>query len=164
MRKRGGDDESVSTSPEDLRAFEVATRDLVGVALRSIEGGDVDVTLPQLRLLMVLSEEGTVSSSQAARALGVAASTVTRLADRLLASGHLRRGADQSNRSVVTLESTARGRAVVEQVNARRQGELRRILDQLDPTERSDCAATLRRIHECLDGTSTPPALSSLLR
>ncbi|TQC43417.1 MarR family transcriptional regulator [Rhodococcus sp. WS4] len=164
MHKRGGDDESVSTSPEDLRAFEVAIRDLVGVALRSIEGGDVEVTLPQLRLLMVLSEEGTVSSSQAARALGVAASTVTRLADRLLASGHLRRGADRSNRSVVTLESTARGRAVVEQVNARRQGELRRILDQLDPTERSDCAATLRRIHECLNGTPTPPALSSLLR
>ncbi|MFV9454371.1 MarR family winged helix-turn-helix transcriptional regulator [Rhodococcus sp. NM-2] len=164
MRKRDGGDESVSTSPEDLRAFEVAIRDLVGVALRSIEGGDVEVTLPQLRLLMVLNEEGTVSSSQAARALGVAASTVTRLADRLLASGHLRRGADRSNRSVVTLESTARGRAVVEQVNARRQDELRRILDQLDPTERSDCAATLRRIHECLDGTSTPPVLSSLLR
>jgi DNA-binding MarR family transcriptional regulator len=99
---------------------------------------------------MVLNEEGRVSSSEAARALGVAASTVTRLADRLLASGHLRRGADRSNRSVVTLESTVRGRAVVEQVKARRQGELRRVLDQLDPTERSDCAATLRQIHECL--------------
>lgn len=152
----------MSTSPEDLRAFEIATRDLVGVALRSLEGGDVEVTLPQLRLLMVLSEEGRLSSSQAARALGVAASTVTRLADRLLASGHLRRGADRSNRSVVTPGIDGAG-SVVEQVNARRQGELRRILDQLDPTERSDYAATLRRIHECLDGTSTPPALSSLL-
>ena len=101
MHKRGGDDESVSTSPEDLRAFEVAIRDLVGVALRSIEGGDVEVTLPQLRLLMVLSEEGTVSSSQAARALGVAASTVTRLAELVTASSpwnRRRAGAPSSSR------------------------------------------------------------------
>ncbi|ELB92766.1 MarR family transcriptional regulator [Rhodococcus wratislaviensis IFP 2016] len=89
-------DESGTTSPEDLPAFEVATRDLVGVTLRSIEGGNVEVTL-QLRLRMVLHEEGRLNSSQAARALGVAASTVTRLADRpCLPASRTRRGSIQS--------------------------------------------------------------------
>ena len=122
----------------------------MGVARHSLEGGDVEVTLPQLRLLMVLKRGGHSEFES-----GGASTGCCRI------DGHPPRGISHG---VVTLESTARGRAVVEQVNARRQDELRRILDQLDPTERSDCAATLRRIHECLDGTTTPPALSSLLR
>jgi DNA-binding MarR family transcriptional regulator len=84
----------------------------------------------------------------------VVGSSVTRLADRLHASGHLVRGADPGNRSVVTLELTASGRRVVEQVTAHRRRELANVLDRLDPAERQACAAVLRRLHEMLgDGS-----------
>jgi len=136
------------TAVDELVAFEVATRDLVGVALRSVDR--LEVSLPQFRLLLVLHELGRSTSTQCAQALGVAGSSVTRLADRLHASGHLIRGADPSNRSVATLELTEPGRKVVKQVTVRRRRELSRALDQLDPAERAACAAALRSLHERL--------------
>ena len=60
------------------------------------------------------------------------------------------RGIDESNRSIVTLELTERGRKVVKQVTARRRRELARILDRLDPDVRSACADGLRTLHEHL--------------
>ncbi|MCV7236793.1 MarR family transcriptional regulator [Mycolicibacterium celeriflavum] len=127
-------------------AFEVATGDLVGVALRSVE--QLDVSLPQFRLLLVLARAGRSTSSDCAKALGVVGSSVTRLADRLHARGYLMRGGDPANRSVVTLELTDKGRDVVRRVTAYRRRELRRVLDRIDPAERAACAAVLRTLHE----------------
>ena len=130
-------------------AFEAAARDLVGLALRSVE--NLEVSLSQFRLLLVLREQGPLSSTQCAQALGVVGSSVTRLADRLHASGHLLRGTDPGNRSVVVLELTDAGRRVVRLVTTRRRRELRRVLDQLDPAQRASCAAALAKVHELLD-------------
>ncbi|MGV0592348.1 MarR family transcriptional regulator [Mycobacterium vulneris] len=136
------------TPVDELSAFEVATRDLVGVALRSVE--QLELSLPQFRLLLVLQERGKSTSTECAQALGVVGSTVTRLADRLDASGHLVRGSDPTNRSVVTLSLTDRGRKLVRQVTTRRRRELSRVLDRLDPAERAACASALRSFHELL--------------
>lgn len=137
-----------ATSPQELAAFEDATRDLVGVALRSVER--LEVSLPQFRLLNVLAELGRSSSVACAHALGVAGSSVTRLADRLAAAGYLVRGADPGNRSVVTLELTAKGARLVRRIAERRRRELGQALDQLDPADRSACAEILRRLHALL--------------
>lgn len=151
--RNAGRNDRAHRAADELLAFEVATRDLVGVALRSVDR--LEVSLPQFRLLLVLHELGRSSSTQCAKALDVAGSSVTRLADRLHASGHLIRGADDSNRSVVTLELTAPGRRVVEEVTARRRAELSRVLGLLDPDARAACAAALASLHERLgDGYS----------
>lgn len=140
--------EVTRTPVDELSAFEIATRDLVGVALRSTD--QLEISLPQFRLLLTLHERGKLTSTECAHALGVVGSTVTRLADRLDASGHLTRGSDPNNRSIVTLALTERGRKLVRQVTARRRRELSRVLDRLDPTERAACAAALRSLHELL--------------
>lgn len=140
--------DSAEPRVEELVAFELATRDLVGLALRSVE--NLEVSLSQFRLLLVLHELGRSSSTQCAQALGVVGSSVTRLADRLHASGHLVRGVDPDNRSVVTLELTAAGRRVVRQVTTRRRRELSRALDLLDPEQRAACVAGLGTLHEAL--------------
>lgn len=134
-------------------AFEVATRDLVGLALRSIE--QLEVSLSQFRLLLALHELGPSSSTECAQALGVVGSSVTRLADRLHASGHLVRGTDPGNRSVVTLELTDAGRRVVRRVTTRRRRELSQVLDRLDPAERATCAAALEKLHAVLVDAET---------
>jgi DNA-binding MarR family transcriptional regulator len=152
-----GQGDPARTSAAELAAFEVATRDLVGLALRSVE--HLEVSLSQFRLLLALHELGRSSSTQCAQALGLVASSVTRLADRLDASGHLVRGTDPSNRSVVTLELTDSGRRVVRQVTTRRHRELRRLLDRLDPAERATCAGTLEKLHQMLmDGGLGDPS------
>ncbi len=140
--------EMTRTSAAELSAFEAATRDLVGVALRSVDR--LEISLPQYRLLVVLQERGTSTSTECAQALGVVGSTVTRLADRLDASGHLVRGSDPTNRSVVTLQLTDVGRKLVRQVTTRRRRELSRILDRLDPAQRAACTEALRSFHELL--------------
>ncbi|MEZ0342369.1 MarR family winged helix-turn-helix transcriptional regulator [Mycobacterium sp. pV006] len=140
-----------------MSAFETAVRDLAGLALRSVD--KVDVTLPQFRLLSVLAQEGALTSTACAKALGVVGSTVTRLADRLHASGHLVRGSDPANRSIVKLELTEKGRTVVAQVGEDRRRELRRVLDRIDPVQRAECAAVLRTLHEEFTdehGTTSP--------
>ncbi|EGD56770.1 MarR family winged helix-turn-helix transcriptional regulator [Gordonia neofelifaecis] len=153
-----GDDGAATTSSiDEVHAFETATRDLVGLALRSVV--DLDVSLPQFRLLLTLQKLGPSSSSRCAQALGVVGSSITRMADRLHASGHLVRGADPGNRSIVMLELTEAGRTVVGQVTANRRRELRRVLDLLDPDLRAACARALRELHAPLD---VPPTADDL--
>ena len=142
---------------EEIESFQTATRDLIGVALHSLESLDGHVSLPQFRVLWVLGELGTSPSSRVAEALGVAASSVTRLADRLVASDHLRRGRDPGSRSVVTLELTDRGQQVVTEVLGWRHRELARLLSQLDETERAATAAGLRTLHQVVQRTDPAP-------
>jgi DNA-binding MarR family transcriptional regulator len=147
---------ATKTPVDEVLAFEVATRDLVGVALRSV--ADLQVSLAQFRLLLVLHERGRSTSTECAQALGVVGSSVTRLADRLHASGHLSRVADPTNRTIVALELTEDGRKLVRQVTSRRRRELSRVLDRIDPAERAACAAALRTLHERLgDGHAGDP-------
>jgi DNA-binding MarR family transcriptional regulator len=128
--------------------LQAATRVLAGVALRSVDVLGGTVSLPQLRVLAVLGDLGRARSAQVARALGQDASTVTRLADRLVAAGHVVRGGEPGNRSVVTLELTASGRDLVTQVAHWRHQELTRILGQFTPRDRGALTALLRRLVE----------------
>ena len=66
--------------PETAEVLQAAKRVLAGVALRSLNVLDGAVTLPQFRMLAVLGDLGQARSAQVARALGLDASTVTRLA------------------------------------------------------------------------------------
>ena len=85
---------------------------------------------------------------QVADALGLDAPTVTRLADRLVAAGHVLRGSDPGNRTVVTLELTDSGRNLVIQVVEWRRRELARILGRLTPADRDELTASLQRLIE----------------
>ena len=109
------------------------SRVLVGVASRALEQLGEEVTLSQFRLLSVLGEHGPIASVEAAGWLGTAGSSVTRLADRLEESGHVRRRREPPNRSVVHLELTASGRALLDRVWGWRRDELARLVRQLPP-------------------------------
>ncbi|MGV0644139.1 MarR family transcriptional regulator [Mycolicibacterium sp. XJ2546] len=149
----------VSKKPTDstvreLAAVQLATSDLVGVALRSVE--DLEVSLPQFRLLRVLDALGEAGATRCAQVLGVGGSSITRLVDRLDASGHLVRRPDTANRSAVVLALTDEGRRLVRKVETRRRRELKKALDRLSPDERAQCIAALERLHDVLDAPEDP--------
>ena len=121
-------DEPVGSAVEGLLA---ATRVLVGIASRGLEQLGDEVTISQFRLLAVLAEHGPTSSSEVAEQLGAAGSSVTRVADRLEDAGHLVRRRERPNRSVVRLELTDSGRALVNRVMEWRRSELEGIVAQL---------------------------------
>jgi DNA-binding MarR family transcriptional regulator len=133
---------------EMVQVLQAATRVLAGVALRSLDVLDGAVSLAQFRVLAVLADLGRSRSVQVADALGLDASTVTRLADRLVAAGHVVRGGEPGNRTVVTLELTDAGRNLVIQVMEWRRLELTRILGRLSSGDRDTLTAALRRLIE----------------
>lgn len=132
------------TVDQDVALFEALTRVLVGVAWDSAHAAPVGVTFPQLRLLLILSDLGTVASARLAEVMGVNASSVTRLADKLEARGYVHRGADERNRSVVTLEVTNAGHDAVGNVMDRRHAALGAVLGRLAPEQRQAAADSAR--------------------
>jgi DNA-binding MarR family transcriptional regulator len=135
--------QEVAVDP-DVGLFEALTRVLVGVAWDSAHAAPVGVTFPQIRLLLVLRDLGKVPSSRLAEMMGVNASSVTRLADKLQARGYVDRGTDERNRSVVTLEVTDAGRQAVVHVLDRRHAALSAVLDRLAPEQRLAAADAAR--------------------
>ena len=136
--------------PRSAAVLQAATRMLAGVALRSMDALDGAVTLPQFRLLAVLADLGPVPSGQAAQALGLDRSTITRLADRLVAAGHVSRGSDPGHRGVVLLDLTPSGRDLVTTADTWRRRELARIMARLSPADR----ATVTRALSVLGGAA----------
>ena len=130
-------------APGAGEALQAATRVLAGVALRSLDALDSAVTLPQFRLLAVLADLGPMPTGKAARTLGLDPSTVTRLADRMVAAGHVTRGTDPQHRGVVTLELTATGRHLVAVSDGWRRQELARIMARLAPRDQEAVTAAL---------------------
>ena len=149
---------------EDIAALESLTRVLVGIAWDCAHTAPPEVTFPQTRLLLILDSLGRVPSSRLAAVLGVNASSVTRLADRLEALGYLKRGRDARNRSVVTVEVTEAGRQVVAQILEARQAAFQALLDRMSPAQRRAMTGAARRIVQAANsvpsiGTAGPGPL-----
>src|SRR5688500_18758447 len=66
-------------------------RALVAITTRSLSQLHVEVTLTQYRTLVVLASRGPQRTAELAAELGVQPSTVTRLCDRLVQRGWVRR-------------------------------------------------------------------------
>ena len=148
MGRRAGmprtqDEDVPGLAPGAAEVLQAATRVLAGVALRSLDALDSAVTLPQLRLLAVLADLGSVPSGQVARTLGLDRSTVTRLADRMVAAGHVVRGTSPQHRGVVTLGLTACGRRLAATADTWRRHELARIMARLAPADQEAVTAAL---------------------
>jgi len=128
----------------DTEVFQVAARVLTAIALRGLALTARPMPLRQFQLLAVLDETGRSSAAQAAHALRLTVPAVTRLADRLVASGHLVHTTHPYNRSVDTLELTQDGRDLVSRVMHWRHQEIDHILDRLPPSQRLAAANALR--------------------
>jgi DNA-binding MarR family transcriptional regulator len=111
-----------------VEALLSASRALVGLAARSLADLDADVTLPQYRTLVVLAARGPQRAAEVAVELGVTPSTGTRMCDRLVRKGLIRRTRTASDRRSVRLTLTPAGRALVDEVTTRRREELQRIV------------------------------------
>ena len=128
-----------------MAAFERLTQALVGITVQSLDALDSAVTVPQFRLLRTLDGLGRVSSTTLAAALGTAASSVTRMVDKLEGPGYVARGADPHSRSIVTVEVTSAGREIVAAVLERRHELLETVLDGMRAGEREHAADAAER-------------------
>jgi DNA-binding MarR family transcriptional regulator len=124
-----------------------ASRVLVAVASRSLAGNE-NVTLAQYRTLVVLQSRGPQSAQSLAAELGVAPSTVTRMCDRLVGKGLVKREAVAENRREVRVLVTPAGADIVGAVSRRRRRELRRIVSAMTDRERGTLVRALESFNQ----------------
>jgi DNA-binding MarR family transcriptional regulator len=128
---------TVSDIDDAAAAVLTASRALLAVVARSIAPELHRITVPQFRVLVILSTApAPVRNGDLAIALGVHPSTFTRNADRLVAAGWVRRSENPENRRETLIALTAAGRKLVDRVTTRRRDEIRTILARLDHDER----------------------------
>jgi DNA-binding MarR family transcriptional regulator len=126
-------DESVA---ETTKAVLAASRALVGVAVRSLDGIEDSITLPQYRALVVLASRGEQNVGVLAEALEIHPSTATRLCDRLAVKGLIERKTSMESRREVTITITGVGQATLHTVTQRRVREINKIVGRLDTKTR----------------------------
>lgn len=129
---------------ELIDALQDATGVLTGIAMHSVEIEGEGLSLAQYRVLAVLHYMGESRTGRVAMMLSVDASTITRLADRLVSTGHVERGADPGHRGHVMLRLTSAGKDLVDRVRGWRRKELGRVLMVLDAAQRDVCVTALR--------------------
>ncbi|WP_432135356.1 MULTISPECIES: MarR family winged helix-turn-helix transcriptional regulator [unclassified Streptomyces] len=130
------------------RAVLTASRLLVAVSARSLAAVEDRVTLPQFRMLVVLSTRGATKLVALAELLQVAPSTAMRMVDRLIAAGLADRHQNPDNRRETLLQLTDEGRRTVEDVTARRRTEIAAIVERLSPTQRLALIEALAAFNE----------------
>ena len=123
-----------------------ASRVLVAIAARSLADAGEEVTLTQYRSLVVLASRGPQSMAALAEAVAVTAPTASRLCDRLVKKGLVRRRTDRSDRRQVRIGLTEAGRHLIDTVSTRRRQEITDLLASIPPKTQRSVATALAQL------------------
>lgn len=158
MIEREGSSPDMGDVDAVTRAVLTASRVLVGVSARSLTAAEDKVTLPQFRLLVVLSVHGATNLSTVAELLGVNPSTAMRMIDRLIGADFASRHANPDNRRETLIQLTEDGRRIVEEVTARRREEIAAIVGRMDPAQGQALVEALTAFTAAAGEPAVPPA------
>lgn len=92
----------------------------------------LNLTMRQIKVLMVLDIEESLSMHELADRLGVSLATTTGLVDRLAAQDLVGRREDPADRRIRRIELSAHGHEVIDQIRYSGQERKRRVLRRLD--------------------------------
>ena len=137
--------ENNAPSADQIDAVLRASRALVGMAAASMAAVDDSVTVPQLRVLVMVDTRGSLNLGAVAAGLGVNPSNASRTCDRLTKAGLLDRQESPEDRRNVTLTLTAAGRRLVSKVTRHRRTAIARVLREMDPDDRERLAIAFDR-------------------
>jgi DNA-binding MarR family transcriptional regulator len=110
-----------------------------------------DLTMRQLKVLLILSFEDGASGQDLARALEVGLAAVTGITHRLAARGLIRRAVDPHDRRVRRIYLTDKGSAVLAELRDAGRAEKRRLLQRLDTEALRHLAAGMDALNEAAE-------------
>jgi len=151
-----GDPAAGADSATVVDAVLRASRVLVAVAARSLADLAEEVTLPQYRTLVILAGRGPQRVIELAEALGVAPPTVTRMCDRLVRKGLVRRRAGRRDRRLVLVSLTPAGSRLVAEVTRRRQAEIARLLEGVSAEDQQQMVTLFHRLADAAGEVPEP--------
>ena len=114
-----------------------ASRVFVAIAARSLADTAEEVTLAQYRTLVVLASRGPQTLAGRAANIAVAPATATRMCDRLVRKGLIRRAHERGDRRTIRVDLTPKGRDLVNDVTRRRRREIQSLLRNVPVAEQS---------------------------
>ena len=125
------------SSEELLDSMTEVSRHLLRLMTQCVDQlTDGEVSVTQYRALAALAQRGPRNASVLAEELVVGRPAATKLVDRLVRRGLIRRRKHPADRRQVILEVTDRGREIVRAVQQCRRRRLARVLAELDPSAR----------------------------
>lgn len=132
-----------SSTPAD--AILTSSRALLGVVARSLSEALEMVTLPQFRVMVILSTSEPMRMGALAARAHANTSTFSRTLDRMVAGGWVRRIESPDSRREVLVELTPHGRQLVAHVTERRREEISAIMARLSPADQKEIGEAFAR-------------------
>jgi DNA-binding MarR family transcriptional regulator len=108
----------------------------------------VNLTMQQLKVLLLLSRHDGISAQELTRHLGVTSATLSGIVDRLVAQGHVTRTEDPHDRRVRRIHLSPGGRATVNEIVDGGTRAQERLLGRLDDETLGLLETVLGRIAE----------------
>lgn len=136
-------DPAVETA-EQVEAIMLALQAVVGVAAQSVAEVEDRVTLPQLRVLVLVASRGTLNLNALAEAMGVHPSNASRSVDRLVTAGLLRRTESAFDRRNLVLALTEEGQGLIETLVERRREAIAAVLQRVPQSRRRSLVNAMR--------------------
>jgi DNA-binding MarR family transcriptional regulator len=128
---------------EGCRAF-------VAIAALSLAESEVTITLPQWRVLVIVSRYGPQNPGAIAQWMGVHPSTATRACDALVRDDLLHREEDPADRRRLLLTLSVEGARLVESVLGRRREAIAGVLSGMPAERRGQLADAMREFADAV--------------
>ena len=111
---------------------------------------NIQLTTPQVKVLMGFAEQELLSMGSLSRLHGVSVSTMTSVVGRLIEAKLLRREAHATDRRIVQIGLTERGRKITADLLTARRQALKRFLARLSAAEAKKFVSSIEYVAQCL--------------
>ena len=118
----------------------------------------MDMTIPQMKALVLLEGVGPMRMGTIAAQLGSTLSASTNIIDRLVEKSLVERHSDSHDRRVVVCESTDRGRQVVDQFWRIGRERILPIAEAVDPQQLAGTVRVLEGLRDTIERVKAPSA------
>lgn len=132
----------------DISELMLASRAVTAAVVRALGSVDTALSVPQMRVLVLLWSGAPLNLSAVAEALVVNASNASRTCDRLVSKGYVDRSEGAADRRHVVLTLTRAGHALVEKLMARREQELSAIVSRMTAGDRDRLMRALKPFNQ----------------
>jgi DNA-binding MarR family transcriptional regulator len=127
----------------DIEPLVRASQVIAAAVVRSLASVEPTVTVPQLRVLVMLSVHGKMNLSSVAERLGVNASNASRTCERLVTASLIERREDSRDRRHIVLSLAQPGRRLVRTVMRRREELLATVVQEMSPRDQETLMTAL---------------------
>ncbi|HYF74857.1 MAG TPA: MarR family transcriptional regulator [Nocardioides sp.] len=116
-------------------AMMAVSRTMTAIVARTLSDVAAELTVPQLRVLVLLNSRGPMNMTTIAQHLDVNASNASRTCDQLVAAGRVSREPDPADRRSSVLRLTGEGSRLLTGVMAARRRLIDGVVARMDPVD-----------------------------